>query len=256
MKPRADKGAGSESCPVFLFALLHFTPPKNSISGGYFCIQREEVKPGMGRKKSNARIQPHGKRIHVNKYINKRGRTKRKSAAAYNRSVEKQQESSQKDVVNYDSLPAYHWPTTRIPKQYEIWFAELGDHYGTSVQSGNRPVLILTNDVANRYSQTFTVIPLTSKMKKLDLPTHIVLTEAHCEMLKPERLEDSVLLIEQITTIDQSALFNRLCRVISAEKKQEIEQAVAHQFDMQNAKKNKQNTDKNAAPKCGSRKEV
>ena len=94
MKLRADKGAGSESCPVFLFALLHFTPPKNSISGGYFCIQREEVKPGMGRKKSNARIQPHGKRIHVNKYINKRGRTKRKSAAAYNRSVEKQQESS------------------------------------------------------------------------------------------------------------------------------------------------------------------
>ena len=74
MKPGADKGAGSESCPVFLFALLHFTPPKNSISGGYFCIQREEVKPGMGRKKSNARIQPHGKRIHVNKYINKRGR--------------------------------------------------------------------------------------------------------------------------------------------------------------------------------------
>ena len=159
--------------------------------------------------------------------------------------------------MNYDSLPAYHWPTTRIPKQYEIWFAELGDHYGTSVQSGNRPVLILTNDVANRYSQTFTVIPLTSKMKKLDLPTHIVLTEAHCEMLKPERLEDSVLLIEQITTIDQSALFNRLCRVTSAEKKREIEQAVARQFDMLNAKK-KQNTDKNA--KCGSavhgRKEV
>lgn len=212
-------------------------------------VSREEVKPGMGRKKSNARIQPHGKRIHVNKYINKRGRTKRKSAAAYNRSVEKQQESSPKDVVNYDSLPSYHWPTTRIPKQYEIWFAELGDHYGTSVQSGNRPVLILTNDVANRYSQTFTVIPLTSKMKKLDLPTHIVLTEAHCEMLKPERLEDSVLLIEQITTIDQSALFNRLCRVTSAEKKKEIEQAVARQFDMRNAKKNQQNTDKNA--KCG-----
>lgn len=59
-----------------------------------FLYQREEVKPRMGRKKSNARIQPHGKRIHVNKYINKRGRTRRKSAAAYNRSVEKQQESS------------------------------------------------------------------------------------------------------------------------------------------------------------------
>ena len=187
----------------------------------------------MGRKKSNARIQPHGKRIHVNKYINKRGRTKRKSAAAYNHSVEKQQDGRR---LNYDSLPAYHWPTNRVPKQYEIWFAELGEHYGTCVQSGNRPVLILTNNVANRYSQTLTVVPLTSKMKKLDLPTHVVLTKAHCEMLKPEQMEDSVLLIEQITTIDQSALFSRLSRVTSVEKKQEIEQAVARQFDMQSRK--------------------
>lgn len=55
------------------------------------------------------------------------------------------------------------------------------------------------------------------------------------------------MLVEQITTIDQSALFGRLCRVISAEKKQEIEQAVARQFDMHSTKKNKQNTDENAA---------
>ena len=212
-------------------------------SGGCFCIRREEVRPRMGRKKCNARILPRGRKIHVNKYINKRGCTKHKSAAAHNRSAEKQQESNH---TTYDSLPAYHLPATRIPKQYEIWFAELGDHYGTCVQSGNRPVLILTNDIANRYSQTFTVIPLTSKMKKLDLPTHIVLTEAHCEMLRAERLEDSILLVEQITTIDQSALFGRLCRVISAEKKQEIEQAVARQFDMRSTKKNQQNTDKNA----------
>lgn len=173
----------------------------------------------MGRKKSNARILPRGRKIHVNKYINKRGCTKHKSAATHNHSTEKQQESSH---TTYDSFPAYNWPTTRIPKQYEIWFAELGNHYGTCVQSGNRPVLILTNDIANRYSQTFTVIPLTSKMKKLDLPTHIVLTEAHCEMLRAERLEDSILLVEQITTIDQSALFGRLCRVISAEKSRRL----------------------------------
>ena len=152
------------------------------------------MKPKMGRKKSNARILPRGRKIHVNKYINKRGCTKHKSAVTHNHSTEKQQESSH---TTYDSFPAYNWPTTRIPKQYEIWFAELGNHYGTCVQSGNRPVLILTNDIANRYSQTFTVIPLTSKMKKLDLPTHIVLTEAHCEMLRAERLEDSILLVEQ-----------------------------------------------------------
>ena len=113
------------------------------------------MKPRMGRKKSNARILPRGRKIHVNKYINKRGCTKHKSAATHNNSTEKQQESSH---TTYDSFPAYNWPTTRIPKQYEIWFAELGNHYGTCVQSGNRPVLILTSIlriVIRRRSQLF-----------------------------------------------------------------------------------------------------
>ena len=44
----------------------------------------------MGRKKSNARILPRGRKIHVNKYINKRGCTKHKSAATHNHSTEKQ----------------------------------------------------------------------------------------------------------------------------------------------------------------------
>lgn len=48
----------------------------------------------MGRKKSNARILPRGRKIHVNKYINKRGCTKHKSAVTHNHSTEKQQESS------------------------------------------------------------------------------------------------------------------------------------------------------------------
>ena len=178
----------------------------------------------MGRKKSNARSLPHGKKIHVNKYISKRGNTKKKITA-----FETPNSSAH---PAFEELPAHRWPTVRTPKQHEIWFAELGDHYGTSVQSGNRPVLVITNDVSNRYSQTLTVIPMTSKMKKLELPTHVVLTKDHCEMLKAEQMEDSVLLIEQITTIDRSALYNRLCRVTSAEKKQEIERAVARQFDM------------------------
>ena len=69
------------------------------------------MKPRMGRKKSNARILPRGRKIHVNKYINKRGCTKHKSAATHNHSTEKQQESSH---TTYDSFPAYNWPTTRM----------------------------------------------------------------------------------------------------------------------------------------------
>lgn len=189
----------------------------------------------MGRKKSNARSLPHGKKIHVNKYISKRGNTKKKVTAF---------EVPNSNVhPNFEELPAHRWPTARVPKQHEIWFAELGNHYGTSVQSGNRPVLVITNDVSNRYSQTLTVIPLTSKMKKLELPTHVVLTKDHCEMLRAEQMEDSVLLIEQITTIDRSALYSRLCRVISAEKKQEIERAVARQFDMKHSSAEKQSAE-------------
>ena len=52
-------------------------------------------------------------------------------------------------------------------------------------------------------------------------------------MFRPQTLQDSVLLAEQITTIAKSALCGRLCRVTSRERKQEIEQAVAAQLDMQ-----------------------
>lgn len=52
-------------------------------------------------------------------------------------------------------------------------------------------------------------------------------------MFRPQTLQDSVLLAEQITTIAKSALCGRLCRVTSMERKQEIEQAVAAQLDMQ-----------------------
>ena len=178
----------------------------------------------MGRKKSNARTLPHGRKVHVNKYINKRGKTKKKATVS--------RRTAPKKMPCPETPPIQWLPTTRTPKQYEIWFAELGDHYGTSVQSGNRPVLVISNDVANCNSPIITVIPLSSKLKKLELPVHIVLTEDECEMLRDEHLEDSILLVEQITTIDKTALFNRFCRVTSTQKKHEIEATVKKQFAM------------------------
>ena len=180
----------------------------------------------MGRKKKNARHGVHGRKIHVNEYISQRGKTKkcRKSAVSW--------QPTPKETL-FNEMPVYQWPTTRIPKQYEVWFAELGDYSGTSVQSGTRPVMVISNDVANRNSPVITVIPLSSKLKKLELPVHIVLTEGDCEMLRDEHLEDSILLVEQITTIDKMVLCSRLCRVTSAKKKQEIEAAVKKQFAMQ-----------------------
>lgn len=171
----------------------------------------------MGRKKRNARNLPHGRKIHVNKYISQRGKVKRKPDLSPASDTEQASAVIQR---------------TPIPKKHEIWFAALGNHYGTSVQGGERPVLVISNDTANRYSKIVTVIPLTTKMKKLGLPVHVTLSEKHCEMLGAEHLEDSVLLAEQITTISKEALYNRLCRVTAEEKILEIESAVASQLGM------------------------
>ena len=192
----------------------------------------------MGRSNKNARSRPQGRRIHVNKYINKIGRTKDKRAACMKQvACMKNASHFKNSAANLPGQVSLEnprpWVTGPLPRRYEIWFADLGDHYGTSVQSGNRPVLVISNDVGNQYSRTVTVIPLTTKLKRMDMPTHIILTEEDCCMFRPQTLQDSVLLAEQITTIAKSALCGRLCRVTSKEKKQEIEQAVAAQLDMQ-----------------------
>lgn len=101
-------------------------------------------------------------------------------------------------------------------------------------EAGSAKFFVKDNgDMANRNSPIITVIPMSSKLKKLELPVHIPVTWRDCEMLRDEGLEESILLVEQITTIDKMVLCNRLCRVTSAKKKQEIEAAVKKQFAMQ-----------------------
>ena len=146
---------------------------EDSIFGGLFAIKLEVR--SMGRKKKNARSAAHGRKIHVNKYINQRGKTKKRAVASCQPAPNR---------VPIQEMPLTRWPVPKIPKQYEIWFAELGNHYGTSVQSGNRPVLVISNDMANRNSPIITVIPMSSKLKKLELPVHIPVTGRDCEMLR------------------------------------------------------------------------
>ena len=58
-------------------------------------------------------------------------------------------------------------------------------------------MLVISNDMANRNSPIITVIPMSSKLKKLELPVHIPVTGRDCEMLRDEELEESILLVEQ-----------------------------------------------------------
>lgn len=182
----------------------------------------------MGRRNKNARSRPQTRRAHTNKYISKIGRIKAKhmKRCAAN-------SNGQTCPDQGGDISLHRQAMKPLPGRYEVWFADLGNHYGTSVQSGCRPALVISNDVGNQYSRTVTVIPLTTRFKRMDMPTHIVLTEEDCCMFRPQTLQDSVLLAEQITTIAKSALCSRVCRVTSREKKLEIVQAVAAQLDMQ-----------------------
>lgn len=81
----------------------------------------------------------------------------------------------------------------------DIYFADLGETVG-SEQSGMRPVLIVQNNVGNKHSPTLIVSPLTTKNKKMFLPTHVLLGNRFG--LK----EESIVLLEQIRTIDRIRL--------------------------------------------------
>lgn len=92
-------------------------------------------------------------------------------------------------------------------KRGDVYYADLRPVVG-SEQGGIRPVLIVQNDVGNRHSPTVICAAITSKMNKAKLPTHIELRGAQYEM---ER--DSVVLLEQLRTIDKKRLKDRICHL-------------------------------------------
>lgn len=113
----------------------------------------------------------------------------------------------------------------------DIWFAELGDHPDTSIQNGCRPVLVLSNDVGNHYAETFNVVPMTTRHKKMDLPSHILIEE--CDLKKRNHyraFESSMILAEQITTIAKTDFRSYIGTVTDEGKLAEIEEAVRRQL--------------------------
>lgn len=92
-------------------------------------------------------------------------------------------------------------------KRGDIYYADLSPVVG-SEQGGLRPVLIVQNDVGNKYSPTVIAAAITSKMGKTKLPTHIDVPGIDVGLAK-----DSVILLEQIRTIDKQRLKERLGRL-------------------------------------------
>ena len=89
-------------------------------------------------------------------------------------------------------------------KRGELYYADLSPNY-CSEQGGVRPVLVVQNDIGNKYSPTIIAAAITSKLDKARLPTHIELSATDYGLTK-----DSVILLEQIRTIDKRRLKERI----------------------------------------------
>lgn len=89
-------------------------------------------------------------------------------------------------------------------KRGEIYYADLSPVIG-SEQGGVRPVLIVQNDVGNKYSPTVIAAAITSQKDKTSLPTHISVDAQGCGLSK-----DSIVLLEQIRTLDKQRLKEKM----------------------------------------------
>ena len=91
-----------------------------------------------------------------------------------------------------------------IVKRGDIYYADLSPVVG-SEQGGVRPVLVVQNDIGNRYSPTVIVAAITSQINKAKLPTHVEISAEEYGLTK-----DSVILLEQIRTIDKKRLKEKI----------------------------------------------
>ena len=94
-----------------------------------------------------------------------------------------------------------------VVKKGDIFFADLSPVIG-SEQGGVRPVIVIQNDIGNKYSPTVIVAAITSQINKAKLPTHVEIRAGEHGLNK-----DSVILLEQLRTVDKRRLKERIGRM-------------------------------------------
>ena len=107
----------------------------------------------------------------------------------------------------------------------DIYYADLRPVVG-SEQGGVRPVLIIQNDIGNKHSPTVICAAITSQMNKAKLPTHVELDSSRYALVK-----DSVVLLEQLRTIDKKRLRDKVCH-LDREILRKVERAVLISLDL------------------------
>ena len=112
-----------------------------------------------------------------------------------------------------------------IIRRGDIYYADLRPVIG-SEQGGIRPVLVIQNDCGNRHSPTIICAAITSRMNKAKLPTHIELSSGRYPMMK-----DSVILLEQLRTIDKKRLRDQVCH-LDAQAMDQVDEALKISLDL------------------------
>ncbi|MGN0298151.1 MAG: type II toxin-antitoxin system PemK/MazF family toxin [Lachnospiraceae bacterium] len=113
-----------------------------------------------------------------------------------------------------------------IIKRGDIYYADLRPVVG-SEQGGIRPVLIIQNDTGNRHSPTVICAAITSRMNKAKLPTHVEIDCKSCDIVK-----DSVILLEQLRTIDKKRLREKVCH-LEYDKIEQVNRALRISLDIE-----------------------
>ena len=110
-------------------------------------------------------------------------------------------------------------------KRGDIYYADLRPVIG-SEQGGVRPVLIIQNDTGNKHSPTVICAAITSRMNKAKLPTHVEISASRYALVK-----DSVILLEQVRTIDNKRLREKVCH-LDCEILQKVDQALSISLEL------------------------
>lgn len=110
-------------------------------------------------------------------------------------------------------------------KRGDIFYAELSPVVG-SEQGGVRPVLVIQNDIGNKYSPTIIISAITSQINKAKLPTHVEIKANEFGLTK-----DSVVLLEQIRTIDKKRLREKI-GTFDKKMMSKVNRAIKISFDL------------------------
>ena len=121
-----------------------------------------------------------------------------------------------------------------IVKRGDIFYADLSPVIG-SEQGGVRPVLIVQNDIGNKYSPTVIAAAVTSQINKANLPTHIEIDAQSGGLTK-----DSVILMEQIRTIDKERLRDKIGK-LDEDLMHQVDNALAISFGLKQRETGKYN---------------